>query len=163
MITVMVAEKKDGKDRYQVRRTKWFNFTKNKDHVFNYQFQFWTTLSKDHFLKKKNPKDMFINFVDNKGNKIHMRSTSDLWIQYKDRKILLGETFEDVDYMIKPYSHKWISFVGTMASHNYKLDMVCDAKAKFCNNILNAPTMCNFKHAMIFNEVLKKGVCAKMK
>lgn len=163
MITVMIAEKSAGKDRFKVLHTKWFDFTKNTDHTFNYQFQFWTTLSKDHFLKKKDPLDMFINFVDNKGNKMHFRTKSTLWISYQDRKVLLGETFEDKDYMIKPYSHKWISFVATMASHNYKLDMVCDSKAKFCNNILQAPTMCNFKHAMIFNEDTKKGVCAKMK
>jgi len=163
MITVSIAEKQDGKNRYKTKTTKWFNFTKLKNHVFNYQFQFWTTLTRSHYMKKKDPLDIMINFTDNKGNDMKFWSNTKLWISYKDRKVLLGETFEDVDYMVKPYNHKWISFVATMASHSYQMDMICDKKAKFCNNLLGAPTMCAFKHAMIFNEIERKGVCARIK
>lgn len=62
-----------------------------------------------------------------------------------------------MDYILKPYSHKWMSFIATMASHNYKLDQKCDLKAKFCNNILGSPTMCNMGYAMMFNEKKEYG------
>jgi len=163
-ISVKICYKLAGQpNRYMTKTTKWFNFTKFPDHILKYEFQFWTETQPGHYLRKKPLNDMELNFLDNRGNKIHVKTTSKLWINSKPRDVLLGHTFEDMDYIIKPYNHKWITFVGTLASHNYMLDQVCDSKAKFCNNILGAPTMCSFKHAMVFNEESKLGICSRIK
>jgi hypothetical protein len=162
-ISVSIAVKNSGKDRYLKKVTKWFKFTSYKDHVFQYNFQFWTTLLPQYFLRKKQPQDMNLHFIDNLGNRIFSKSTTTLWQTTKDRQVLLGQTWEDLDFILKPYSHKWITFSGTMASHNYKLDMVCDAKAKFCNDLQKAPTMCAMKYAMMYNEKEHMGWCAKYK